>query len=138
MEPIELLPGIMVAVENESKPGGVDDDESPDDMGRMSLAQKRPIVRIGIYEQFYKRTVERNRQEFVMRSLVREPIKKRITVLMSNHSTKHYDGVPPNWKHELCDMGTSHSRCFLALFWTGFTINQASADEHALVRNFDG
>ena len=72
-----------------------------------------------------------------MRSLIREPIKKRITVLMSNHSTKHYDGVPPNWKHELCDMGTSHSRCFLALFWTGFTINQASADEHAPVRNFN-
>ena len=52
LEPIELLPGIMVAVENESKAGGVDDDESPDGMGRMSLAQKRPIVRIGIYELF--------------------------------------------------------------------------------------
>ena len=64
LEPIELLPGIMVAVENESKAGGVDDDESPDGMGRMSLAQKRPIVSKGIYEQFYKRTVQsRIRQE---------------------------------------------------------------------------
>ena len=61
-----------------------------------------------------------------MRFLVREPIKKRITVLMSNHSTKHYDGVPPNWKHELCDMGSSHSRCFLALFWAGLTVPEVS------------
>ena len=63
MEPIELLPGIMVAVEDESKAGGVDDDESPDGMGRMSFAQKRPIVRVGIYERFHKRTIESNRQD---------------------------------------------------------------------------
>ena len=43
LEPIELLPGIMVAVENESKVGGVDYDDSPDE--RISFAQKRPIVR---------------------------------------------------------------------------------------------
>ena len=55
LEPIELLPGIMVAVENESKAGGVDDDESPDGMGRMSMAQKRPIVRVGIHGQFQSR-----------------------------------------------------------------------------------
>ena len=55
LEPIELLPGIMVAVEDESKAGGVDNDESPDGMGRMSLAQKRPIVRVGIYGQFQSR-----------------------------------------------------------------------------------
>ena len=44
---------------------------------------------------------------------------------MSNHSTKHYDGVPPNWKHELCDMGSSHSRCCLALFWAELTISHS-------------
>ena len=42
-----MLPGIMVAVEDESKAAGGDYDDSPDE--RISLAQKRPIVRKVIY-----------------------------------------------------------------------------------------
>ena len=120
----------MVAVENESKAGAPSLGELM--MTKVQMVwdechwlKKDPLSEQGSTDNFISGP---SSQGFARRSLVREPIKKRITVLMSNHSTKHYDGVPPNWKHELCDMGSSHSRCFLALFWAGLTVPWTSPD----------
>ena len=70
------------------------------------------------------------------RIICREPIGRRIDSILRTGTNRKYHGTAPYWKHELCDWGSSCSRCVTALFCPCLSLREIYREEPFLLERY--